>query len=323
MLTKDDVIQCYRFLLGREPESDAVVDRYASEVANWQQLRTLFIESPEFRSKLEDHRSPRPSKLSFAGPPMQVELDLAADRLATLFARTSAQWQHLGATEPHWSVLTSEGYYQKNFEQNRASFYSSGHQELKHFDATLARCGVAKAGLRRCVELGCGVGRVTAALATRFDSVTGLDISPAHLQVAEQYLREQGCGNVSLMHLPALEAIRRIGPFDVLYTCLVLQHNPPPVMAFLLDALLEQLNPGGVAFFQLPTYRAGYVFKLDAYLAQDNVTQMEIHFLPQGAVFELLRRRGCEVLELREDDSIGLSATAISNTFLVRKADGG
>ena len=45
-----------------------------------------------------------------------------------------------------------------------------------------------------------------------------------------------------------------------------------------------------------------------------------MHYLPQAALLDLLAEQGCRVLELREDDAIGLSVIAVSNTLLVQKA---
>ena len=70
---------------------------------------------------------------------------------------------------------------------------------------------------------------------------------------------------------------------------------------------------------QLPTYKAGYRFKIADHLRQHNATDMEMHYFPQAALFDLVAQQGCRVLEIREDDSIGLSVIAVSNTLLVRK----
>ncbi|MCX7162322.1 MAG: hypothetical protein NT083_04635 [Rhodocyclales bacterium] len=156
----------YRLLFGREPESETVVTHYATEVADLRNLRELFINSAEFAASLEKVQGPRPPRPPFNGPPMEIELAASSEKLAALFAKTSGQWHHLGETEPHWSVLTNESYFQENFHMNRAAFYASGESELKMFEATLARAGVAPEGLQRCLELGCGVGRVGAALRT-------------------------------------------------------------------------------------------------------------------------------------------------------------
>jgi 2-polyprenyl-3-methyl-5-hydroxy-6-metoxy-1,4-benzoquinol methylase len=187
------------------------------------------------------------------------------------------------------------------------------------FDATLARAGVARTGLQRCLELGCGVGRVTAPLAARFAEVLAVDISAAHLQVAQEHFEAKGLSNVQCQHLDSIDGVAALGRFDVLYSRIVLQHNPPPVMQRLLVDLLAQLNPGGVAFIQVPTYKAGYRFHIDQYLAIENATSMEMHFFPQAALLELVAQQGCRVLEIREDDAIGLSVTSVSNTLLLQK----
>jgi trans-aconitate methyltransferase len=126
--------------------------------------------------------------------------------------------------------------------------------------------------------------------------------------------------NVQWHQATSVDNAAPAGGYDLLYTRIVLQHNPPPVMHHVLNGLLGQLNPGGVAYFQVPTYNAGYSFSIDSYLATDNTTNMEMHYLPQPALFALLARHGCQLLEIREDDAIGLSHNAVSNTLLVRKA---
>lgn len=319
MASKEDVIAAYRMLFGREPENEQVVTHYATEVADRNALRQLFMNSSEFREKYEKMQGPRPPRPPFNGPPMDVDVDAAPDKLAALFAKVGAQWQHLGETEPHWSVLTNDSYFQTSFAMNRDAFYNSGAAELKTFDATLKRARVDTTGFTRCVELGCGVGRVTIPLAGRFAEMVGVDISSAHLRVAEDHARSTGMENIAFRHLAKIDDVATLGAYDVLYSRIVLQHNPPPVMARLLRELLAQLRPGGVAFFQVPTYKAGYRFRIDDYLAVENGTEMEMHFFPQAALLDLIAAQGCRVLEIREDDSIGLSVTAISNNLLVQK----
>lgn len=319
MVSKEDVIAAYRLLFGREPENDTVVTHYATEVADRRALRQLFINSAEFREKYESSQGPRPPRAPFSGPPMDVQLTGTPEELSALFSKVKQQWQHLGETEPHWSVLTNDSYFQNVFHMNRDAFYQSGFVETETFMATLKRARVDRAPLRRCVELGCGVGRVTSALAARFEEVVGVDISASHLRLAEEHVRNASITNISFHQLTAIDAVPQIGKYDVLYSRIVLQHNPPPVMAHLLAYLLGQLNVGGIAFFQLPTYKAGYRFRISDYLDIQNGTEMEMHYLPQASLLDLVRERGCRILEIREDDSIGLSVSAISNTLLVQK----
>ena len=83
------------------------------------------------------------------------------------------------------------------------------------------------------------------------------------------------------------------------------------------------LKPGGIASFQVSTYRKNYSFRLDDYLAGGALDQaMEMHVLSQAKIFEILRATGGEQLEVIEDDRAGSSAIEVSNTFLVRRGTG-
>lgn len=107
-----------------------------------------------------------------------------------------------------------------------------------------------------CVEVGCGPGRMTGALAERFDRVLAVDVSPAMLARARQAVTashvdfravagdrldsvEDACGDVAVCYL-------------------VLQHLPSRrVVAAYLRELGRVLRPGGEAFVQLPVLEAG------------------------------------------------------------------
>ena len=52
----------YRLLFGREPESDTVVNHYATEVADLRTLRELFINSAEFQASVARVLAPRPPR---------------------------------------------------------------------------------------------------------------------------------------------------------------------------------------------------------------------------------------------------------------------
>lgn len=50
-----------------------------------------------------------------------------------------------------------------------------------------------------------------------------------------------------------------------------------------------------------------------------NMAGMKVEEVASDELLDLMVRQGGEILEIREDDSIGLSVVAISNTLLVRK----
>jgi hypothetical protein len=127
---------------------------------------------------------------------------------------------------------------------------------------------------------------------------------------------------VRLHRLESIDGVDELPRVDLVYSIIVLQHNPPPVMRELFGRLLGRLNEGGVAVIQVPTYLAGYRFDVNDYLATSG-EQMEMHALPQREVFALARRAATDVLEVFEDQWTGWGAGSQSNTFVLRRARSG
>src|SRR5262249_6189698 len=107
---------------------------------------------------------------------------------------------------------------------------------------------------------------------------------------------------------------------DFIYSVIVLQHNPPPIIRFIIQGFIKALNPKGVALFQVPTYSLGYEFSWEKYASREVKNRgMEMHVLPQKQVFEVIRQEGGRLIEVIEDGRTGLRYKEMSNTFLVQK----
>jgi SAM-dependent methyltransferase len=312
MLPPDLIRACYKLLLGREPESEAVVAR-AAEAASHEALLDAFLTSEEYR-----RRFPPSFQSAYLAAPARVDVDVPPQALAAMFERIRQEWSKLGDEDPYWSVLTDEAYRGDALTQAQtAAFYETGADTARAIDVFAARAGVA-IPTGRCVEFGCGVGRVTSHLAKRFDEVVAVDISPRNLEICVETLRGQGCRNITPLLLKSPEDAAGIPAHDLLFSTIVLQHNPPPVQAFLLDILLSKLNPGGMFLVQIPTHTPDYAFDAEAYLASP-VIDMELHNLPMPDVFRLLTKHRAEPLEVLMDAWTGLYG---SHTFFGVKAGG-
>lgn len=325
MISRWDVIEAYRIMLGRDPESEQVIQGHTN-IRTVAELYRALMESDEFRevftgtigaAALSDVSETR---LPLDLPPIEVESQASdARQLAAIFERTRSVWRQLGEREPYFSVCTDPRLLGGGIGELAEEFYASGEQELRNLTSFAARAGVDLTG-QVCLELGCGVGRVTRWLARLFRRVQGVDVSAGHLAIAQQQLAGAGIDNVSLTQINNLADLRQIFGYDVLFSIIVLQHNPPPLIAYMLTQLLTNLALGGVAFFQVPTYGLDYAFRVDDYLKSPipDEPQIEMHVLPQRDVLRIVDAAGCRVLEIREDDRIG-SPEAISNTFFVEK----
>lgn len=315
----DAIVWAYRLFLDREPESDATVERLSRELASSAEIRRAFTTSAEYRERATN--SARPS-LNGREPPMQIDEVDDPVQVARLLDHIAKTWTRFGDTEPHFSVITDEKFKAARIETTLEAFNASGKDSVDRLDAALARAGVGPRREATCLELGCGVGRITAWLAKRFAHVIGTDISASHLALARAHLDAQGATNVELHRLASVDTLDTLPPFDLFFSVIVLQHNPPPVIRAILDRVFARLQPGGLAYFQVPTYRAGYAFRLDAYLRDDvGKGEMEMHVLPQRTILRAAATHGLELLEVIEDPYTGMRPGEVSNTFLFRKRE--
>jgi 2-polyprenyl-3-methyl-5-hydroxy-6-metoxy-1,4-benzoquinol methylase len=318
MVSRSDVISAYRHILQREPESEAVIAHH-TEAASTDELYAALLGSDEFRSfylQTGDVHSTNP--VATTGLPIEVEVAASDDKLAKLSKIVEKTWTGLGRSEPYWSVLTNDNYRKQAFDGNSEEFLASGKHDLERLLAFVRRAGVKLSPTATCFELGCGVGRITRWLAGHFAKVIAADISQPHIDLARQNLANRGASNVSWVKLDRLEDLTGITGFDVFFSVLVLQHNPPPVITHILETILGNLNPGGLGYFQVPTYHRRYTFNMRTYLSRSvDHRQMEMHVLPQKDVFRIIQAADCIVLEVREDGAAGEGW--LSNTFLVRK----
>ena len=315
-LSREAVRWGYRLFLDRDPETEAVLDDKARRLGTIRELRQELLESDEFR-----YNNPAIGALSMTGhePPLDIERVDSDEDMTRLFDHVQKTWRHFGETEAYWSVLTAPQFLEARFEEKKDVFFQSGEKEVERLFDTLRRNDLDASALETCLEYGCGVGRVTLWLAKRFAAVHGYDISAPHLSKARSFVTESGLDHVQLHHLERLEDLDRLPTVDVVYCFIVLQHNPPPVTAFVLRRLLRALRPGGVAFFQVPTYQRDYSFRVADYLARTAEPEIEMHVLPQREVFRIVDEEGCRPVEMFADGKGGTAGPEHSHTFLVRK----
>ena len=232
-VTEEEVVWCYRSILERNPESTEVVRDLAGTAQDFRSLVKIFLDSHEHRT-----RNSRAALVPLARGEMEIELAASPAELAQLIDRIREAWTHLGKVRPHHSVLTGDAYLPEALDEAAIErFYDSGKQELSSMiEAILERHGFAGLESKTCVEYGCGLGRVTLALASKCAAVHGYDISPNHLALAEKRAAETGAGNVRF-HLCTADVIGKpLEPCDFFFSCIVFQHNPPPIMLAMLSA---------------------------------------------------------------------------------------
>ncbi len=312
-LTREDVIEAYRMFLDRDPESAEAIDEKIRTCPNVLFLARQMLGCEEFSSKMETQHARRSPSLD---PQCEVQMTGRPEDLARLRAHVQETWTKLGKTEPHYSVLTGPQFLPEQMTQaTQDQFYATGAAWVEELRVVLRRNSLfLPKGL--VVDFGCGLGRVGEHLSLLFDRYLGVDISPSHLSMARDRLVGLGRTNVEFELLPDFMKDQRKA--DLIYSVLVLQHNPPPVMLEMFDHLLLRLNKGALAFIQISTAIYNYEFNLGLYLQNiDKAKLMEMHALPQSYVFDAIERHGCKAVEVYRDDCTG--PLGESYRFLITK----
>jgi len=296
-----DIRALYRSVLRREAETDAVVRNYTDSNVSLGDALHSFLTCPEF----VDRNVPAGSAAIWhARHGGRVETEATDDQLAAMRAHVEKVWSAYGEEQTYWSVLTAG----KNRDDALdaaalADFYASGFHTYGEIAPLLARNGIAAGQIASVLDFGCGVGRLAAPFAQHFGHYIGVDISPGHLRLARERAAASGLDDVEF--LTAAEFLRSDIASDLYYSVIVLQHNPPPIMREMLRAGLQRVRPGGYALFQIPAAISGYEFSVDQYLAGGWRDSMEMHALPQRAVFAILAEAGFQLLEVVPDPFIG------------------
>lgn len=99
----------------------------------------------------------------------------------------------------------------------------------------------------KILDVGCGGGILTEALARLGAQVTGIDLSEASIEAAKLHAREQGL-NIDYRY-ESIEDVaeKHAGEFDVITCMEMLEHVPEPNKT--IAACSRLLKPGGHAFF--------------------------------------------------------------------------
>lgn len=303
-LTRDDVVQGYRLFLGRTPESDDIIDAHHRHMKTLQAWRDALFNSEEFIEGRVKPATVQAMDQVLYGPPPPVDHQVSADLLKAMLERVRAQWTALGEDDPHWSVLSSPDFRKARLTPEKiADLKRSGRREAQLIDDFEARAGVA---LSRgaCLELGAGVGRITRYLSEKFERVIAVDISPGNLELCAEYMAEEGAHNVECRLVSKFEDFDALPEFDVLFSVIVLQHNPPPIQKLILRSLFSRVRPGGGVLFQIPTHIPGYTFDAEEYLSEP-LREIEMHSLPTAVILEELLRYRLRLLDITPDPFIG------------------
>jgi ubiquinone/menaquinone biosynthesis C-methylase UbiE len=221
-------------------------------------------------------------------------------------------WEGLAQSDPLWAICTDPA--RKGGQWEREEFFATGQHEIRCVLKCLDHLGVNIDSGAPALDFGCGVGRLTRAMAARFPQCWGVDISPTMIRLAEVLNSDQpGCRFV-LNDQPELKGLAD-GYFGFIYSSIVLQHIPPRYSTGYLLELVRVLKPGGVLVFQLlDEFRASWVARWRQRLAlrqrlrklapvSNGNCAMQLHFINEAGVRRLLRSAHVKLVDVRPTNS--------------------
>jgi len=253
-----------------------------------------------------------------------------SEATAKRLEQSNTFWDGLGQRNPYGAILTGSA---GNLpEWNLEAFLETGKADAARFVADLDR--IAPAVRRdRLLDFGCGVGRVTRALAAHVRSAVGVDAAPAMIARARDL--HAACTNCEFV-LNSDADLRRFdtATFDIVYSRLVLQHIAPELVRRYVPELVRVLKPGGVLMFQLPdvivdartafvrapVVGAGIKQRLPrllirayrhlkySWIVDRSVAKMPMFGMAHDAVLRLVGDAGARVLAIAPDQSHGPAA---------------
>jgi SAM-dependent methyltransferase len=153
-------------------------------------------------------------------------------------------WEGLAGRDPLSAILTDDS--KTGGKWNVAEFMATGDAEIETVMGHLASIGRPPDFSGAALDFGCGVGRLTQALAKRFASCVGVDISEQMIQQAESLNQYSHCRYIasSSARLPFDDR-----SFAFIYSNIVLQHVPRALAKNYLREFVRVLAPGGVLVF--------------------------------------------------------------------------
>lgn len=231
-------------------------------------------------------------------------------------------WDALGKDDPLWVILTDPT--KKGGRWDPKDFFADGEKEIGSVMRELEEKGHSVArGV--ALDFGCGVGRLSQALAAHFETVHGVDISPSMIEHAKRFNRFPAKVQYHVNSENRLQPFAD-GSLDFIYSNIVLQHIEPRFSKVYLQEFMRVLRPGGLAVFQMISATLPRkLFPDFAVVAYRNIKHKGKPYfgmfgVPEKEIIEVVERHGGKALEVKRSP---FTWRWTNLQFVVRKVGGG
>lgn len=226
-----------------------------------------------------------------------------------------AYWAEQGFQNPWWAVDTNfvKGKESEYPTERKLSFYKGGVDTLNQMLPKAQALGLLKKdwiARATALDFGCGLGRMSNALASAgFQKVKCVDQAQSFLDAGEDSLTKlAGQGVVPADVASRLEFVQSApdllckeapSSIDFVHSVITLQHMKPMLQMAYVEQFCDVLRPGGVGYFQIPTFLKKQRKDTHCSLLSDR-KEMMMHYTPKDEVERHLTSRGCKVVSATE-----------------------
>ena len=164
--------------------------------------------------------------------------------------RSNEEWKYWGKSDPLYGVLSSRGRDKDGSNPwSKGDFLEHGKSDFRDILAHWRQYGI---GSNRCIEIGCGSGRMTNQLLEQFKTVFAVDVSVDQVARARDLLGPKA-SSVDFVVINSPELPTEASSCDGMFSSLVFQHIVPyNAVEQYLELTFEKLIPGASACFQIP-----------------------------------------------------------------------
>lgn len=229
-----------------------------------------------------------------------------------------SSWDKLAEDDPLWAILTQDDRAGGGWKEEE--FFATGVADVTAVLHRLEQLNETPS-FTRALDFGCGVGRLTRALAQRFVAADGVDISRVMVDRAASLKTLPT--NLRFLHNPRADlTLLRGTTYSFILSLISLQHMPERVALRYIDDMCRLLAPGGVAYLQVSTYLStNHPSSLDK-LARDEsplnrvyrslyravkmrkVRRMDSYYCRLSRITEILERRRMKLVAVLPDAAV-------------------
>jgi SAM-dependent methyltransferase len=157
-------------------------------------------------------------------------------------------WEELAQADPLWAICSDPTKRGRKWDERE--FFTTGEKEISTVLAYATTLELDLEYAAPALDFGCGVGRLTRALAARFREVCGVDISRAMIGKARE-LNQHVPNCRFLLNEADNLSLFADSHFAFIYSSIVLQHVAPRLAQKYVTEFIRVLKPGGVVLFQV------------------------------------------------------------------------